>query len=95
MTSSDGATTVLPYWPPAPPAPVIVFDNNGVGNPQAVDFSANCTGTTYLTNDFVTPSLDANGTTLIGETRTPPGNEAWYFDGLKRQPDRFRTRCRI
>ncbi len=82
ITIADSKETLLPYWPPEPPAPTLVHDDKGMGNPQGIDFSADLTGSGYLANDSVTPELDADGTTYYGETRTNPGNEAWDFDGL-------------
>jgi len=82
VTTADDATTALPYWPPEPPAPTLVHDDMGAGNPQGIDFSADLSSSGYLANDTVTPELDADGTTYIGETRTNPGLENWDFDGL-------------
>jgi hypothetical protein len=82
ITVCDDATTILPYWPPEPPAPTLVHDDKGMDSPQGIDFSADLTGSGYLANDSVTPELDADGTTYYGETRTDPGSEAWDFDGL-------------
>lgn len=82
LTVCDDDTTVLPYWPPAPPAPTLVHDDKGMDSPQGIDFSCDLTSSGYLTNDSVTPELDADGTTYYGETRLNPGNEAWDFDGL-------------
>lgn len=82
VTRAADPTTILPYWPPAPPLPVIVFSDQSAGNPQVVNFSVDCLGIPYLANDSVTPYLDANGTTFVKASRTPPGDEQWYFDGL-------------
>ncbi|MHC4248648.1 MAG: Ig-like domain-containing protein [Planctomycetota bacterium] len=82
VTFCDDATTLLPYWPPAPPAPSVVHDDKGMGVPQGVDVSGDCSGTGYLVNDAVTAELDADATTYTGDARTPPGNEAWDFDSL-------------
>jgi len=55
----------------------------GAGNPQGIDFSVDLSGSDYLGNDTVTPELDADGTTYVGETRTNPVSlETWDFDGL-------------
>lgn len=81
ITTASDLTTVLPYWPPKPTAPILVHDDKGTGNPQGVDFSDNLTDL-YLANDTATPTLDANGMTLIGVARTNPGNELWYFAGI-------------
>ncbi|MCW4012589.1 MAG: hypothetical protein NWF07_06305 [Candidatus Bathyarchaeota archaeon] len=82
LTVCDDATTVLPYWPAVPPTPTLTHDDKGIDNPQGIDFSCDLTSSGYLTNDSVTPELDADGTTYYGETRFNPGNEAWDFDGL-------------
>ena len=82
LTVCDDDTTVLPYWPAVPPAPTLTHDDKGMDNPQGIDFSCDLTSSSYLTNDSVTPELDADGTTYYGETRLNPGNEAWDFDGL-------------
>jgi PKD repeat protein len=82
VTRCDDDTTILPYWPPAPPEPVLVFDDRGYGNPQGIDFSAYSSGRPYLENDSFTPYLDANGTTFVGEPAAHPSDNFWYFDGL-------------
>jgi hypothetical protein len=82
LTVCNDATTVLPYWPATPPVPTLVHDDKGMDSPQGIDFSCDLTNSGYLTNDSVTPVLDANGTTYYGETGLNPGNEAWDFDDL-------------
>ena len=82
LTICNDDTTVLPYWPTVPPTPTLVHDDKGMDNPQGIDFSCDLTSSGYLSNDSVTPVLDADGTTYYGETRLNPGNEAWCFDGL-------------
>lgn len=83
VTETDNATTVLPYWPPMPPSPVLVHDDKGAGNPQGIDLSVDFSGVDYLSNDTVTPELDADGITYVGDTRTNPNNlETWDFYGL-------------
>lgn len=82
VTGTDSAGVELPYWPVVPPAPTLVHDDKGMDSPQGIDFSCDLTSSGYLTNDSVTPELDADGTTYYGETRLNPGSEVWDFDGL-------------
>lgn len=82
VTEADDATTELPYWPPVPPAPTLVHDDKGMGNPQGVDLSADLITSGYLTNDSAVAELDADGTTYSGDVRVDPGVEVWDFDDL-------------
>ncbi len=82
ITVGEDANTVLPYWPPAPPKPILIFDDKGVGNLQGINFSSYGLGTGYLTNDTITSYINADGVTTAGETRTAPNDEFWNFVGL-------------
>ncbi len=82
LTQGDDLNESLPYWPSQPPEPTLVHDDKGAGYPQGVDLSVDLSGLGYLADDTLTPKLDADGTTYIGETRMNPGLETWDFDGL-------------
>lgn len=79
--------TVFPYWPPAPPTPIFIFDDKGVGNLQGVSFSSYDSSEGYLVNDKITSYLHADGTTYIGATETNPLDEYWNFNGLGADQD--------
>ena len=82
LTFCDDKTTLLPYWPPEPPAPTLVHNDTGMDKPQGVNLSADLSGLGYLANDDAWSELDADGTTYFGTNVTDPGNESWDFDGL-------------
>ena len=82
VTSTNDATTVLPYQPAIPPAPTLTFDDKGTGILQGIDFSVDLTTSGYLLSDSAFGELDADGTTYSGAVRVNPGIELWNFDNL-------------
>jgi len=79
---ANGLSTTLPYWPPVPPAPVLMFDDNGPGNNQGVTVSSYLKGLGLINTVSASVELDADGTTYTGAVRNTPGDEYWEFTGL-------------
>jgi len=82
VTAGGNADTILPYWPPAPPTPILMFNDQAAGNLQGMNLSAYCSSKGYLTNDSITAYLNANGITITGNKKTDPGDAYWDFNGL-------------
>lgn len=85
VTVASDLTTVLPYWPPAPPAPALAFDDKGMNVRQGIDFDADLSAEGYLATDAITPWLNADGIDTNKAAVTDPGSAGplhFDFDNL-------------
>lgn len=84
ITETDSATTVLPYWPPEPPASILNLTTTVP--PHTVTSEVDLSGYSYLVNDAATLALNTLSgeltSTPILDPSTPPAQHTETFTGL-------------